>query len=223
MSNCKVILIKASWCGHCVHFFPIFKQANKLKTDKNIEYISYDDAISKKIIHDKKDDDENLVEDNNKYINETKTLLTDDFKDIKVEGFPTVFIIMCDSDNKPIKNKMIEHVVIDKNAGKTEEEIIKEAAIRFNKNVENGIKTLKSDGKKKFIESNVPDYELKRKRPVNNKLQVAGGINGKKCRELCEINNKDNQFNQDNQDKNYELKYLKYKSKYLQLKKKLDN
>jgi thiol-disulfide isomerase/thioredoxin len=212
MSNCKIILVKANWCGHCHHFFPIFKEANKLKKDKDIEYISYDTASNKKIIHNIKDKDKDKDENNNKYINETITELKDDFQNLNVEGYPTVFVFMFDDKGNIKKNTMIEHVQLDNNAGETEDEITKEAAIRFNKKVENGIKTLKSDGKRQFIESNVSDYELKR--PINNELQVAGGINGKTCGNLCSI---------DSKDKNYELKYLKYKSKYLELKKKLDN
>lgn len=216
-----IVLGKTGWCGHCHHFFPIFKLANKIKTN-DIKYISYDLASNKKIIHDINDKDNNNDELNNKYKNETETKFEDDFKELanKISGYPTVFIVMLDDKGKMINNMMIEHVVVDNNAGKTEEEIIKEAAIRFNKNVKNGIDTLKSDGKKLFVESKIPEIELKRKQPNNKKIHRrkiihrGGIINGKKCGDLCSI---------DKNEKNYELKYLKYKSKYLELKNKFNN
>jgi len=183
-----------------------------------LEYISYDTKTNKKIIHDINDIDNN-VEAKNIYNNITETKLEDDFKELaeKTQGYPSVYVVMIDDEEKMIKNALVEHGSIFVNDDNSKKNTDKEAAISLNEILDKGIEALKSDSKKIFIHSNIPKNELKRKQP-SNKYQVAGGIvNGKKCGDLCSIEKNDKN------DKNYELKYLKYKSKYLELKKKLNN
>ena len=40
MSNFKIniVLTKAEWCGHCIHFTPIFKKAIELKEDDDEDF-----------------------------------------------------------------------------------------------------------------------------------------------------------------------------------------
>ncbi len=214
MSNCKIILVKANWCGHCHHFFPIFKKANKLNSNKDIKYLSYDTATKEYIEHDKSDDDENQDESKNKYKNKSSREFKNDYPKLEnsISGFPSVVIILKDKDGKEIDNMLIEHVIIDDKEGKTLNEKYKKAAERFNKNVLNGMNTLKSGKKTLYVEAN------------DNKLgeRIMEQRGGKKCGEFCSLNKDKNEEEDNDDDLEYKNKYYKYKSKYLELKKKFN-
>lgn len=164
----KVILVKASWCGHCGHFLPIFIQANKSKSDEleNIKYVSYDDSGKFK----EYDGTVNDMDNTNNKIKSDKY-----YEKLKEEagGYPTIFIV-CEED----KEKKITIDSVRVNDELDDDKQIPEAGKQFIENIINGIKTLESDGKSVFV-------------------QVGG-------------------------NKNYEFKYQKYKSKYLELKKLLN-
>lgn len=207
----QVVLVKANWCGHCKYFFPIFAKAHKLNKDKNIKFISFDTKTGEKIIHDLSDDDVPMFSPTSENKNNTKfkNLSEGNFDEeyallgTKIEGFPTVFVIMLEN-GKPVKKNMISHTVME-----SKEKNLDPAAKRFIQNISDGFKSLESDSKKLYVQSNIePNLESESKHS-----QEGGNLSNKKsCEQTCSINNKNNI--------NYESKYLKYKSKYLELKKK---
>lgn len=175
MSNFKgeIILVKAEWCGHCIHFTPIFKKVIELSKNnnffKNIKIAEYE--VEKK--------NSNDISELNKLKIEHPYLID------KVQGYPTIFIII-EKDGKKIIDT-INQTFIEKDDDKEE---IKKAAEDFLQNAENKIKTMYSDNK--------TTYE-----PQNG-----GG-----------------KFINNHQTSNDEIifrkKYLKYKSKYIELQNKL--
>lgn len=145
MSNNKVsiILAKANWCQHCIHFTPIFKlaeeQINKqLKLEKDIDkdfvFYSFDVENS---------------EEKEKFKNEFPGLI--DF----IEGYPTVY--MQSHNGKNIRTDFIDHVNINSNnnedLSKTEviNRLQNEAASKFINNIINKYKTIYSPTKDLYI------------------------------------------------------------------------
>lgn len=121
-----VFLIKSINCGHCNHFFPIFKEAseNKPECGKKIKYISLDVVDDKTLNHPENKE----VSMGINYKNYIDT--------IEVRGYPTILVLVED-DNKIQSQKEIV------NRGNTVEE--------FNKNVESVIKSFESDSKSETI------------------------------------------------------------------------
>ena len=185
----SIILTRANWCPHCQHFEPIFENAKKLY--KNHDYLK-DFEIGF--------EDYDLANDD---VKNTFMLNHNDIKD-KIQGYPTVFVNLKNKTSKQNDYFTIEHTVIDNNDDNIDEsKQIEQAAINFLLNITNGLKSFNSENKVLFIHK--------------------GGNNSSK-------DNNFNQFNQFNQCgiggsfldlKNkdiYKEKYLKYKSKYIELK-----
>ena len=139
-----IFLIKANWCGHCNHFFPIFEEAskNKPECEKKLKYISYDVVDGKTFNH-----SENKEEPkNNNYKNYIET--------IEVEGYPTILFLI--EDNGKIEKKI---EINDRGETSTD----------FNNKISNTINTIESDGKSETImvggnrkyESKYLKYKLK--------------------------------------------------------------
>jgi thiol-disulfide isomerase/thioredoxin len=80
MTKVKVILFHAKWCGHCLNFQPDWEKLKKNITNKNIEFIDYEDKLIEKL-----NDDEKTINGN------------------KIAGFPTIKIIVSDDKNNKIK------------------------------------------------------------------------------------------------------------------------
>jgi thiol-disulfide isomerase/thioredoxin len=80
MTKVKVILFHAKWCGHCLKFQPNWEKLKKNITNKNIEFIDYEDKLIEEL-----NDDEKKINGN------------------KIAGFPTIKIIVSDDKNNKIK------------------------------------------------------------------------------------------------------------------------
>lgn len=109
----------------------------------------------------------------------------------KIQYYPTIFLLIEDVDNKVISGT-INHVT----SKTTHKKDIDEASNLFINNIINGFKSLESNGKKIFVETSTQQ-------------------GGSKC---CSIEKTINNSKYVN-DTDYKLKYIKYKSKYMQLKK----
>ncbi len=192
----KVILVKSGMCGHCKNFEPIFELARKMKIDgfDDVDFKDYDFAGS------------DLNSDMEKFKSKYPSLFN------KIEGYPTVFTIVDEGDK--VHSGMVDHTVVSDDIPDTDKQY-KEAAIRFIQNVSNGLKTLESDGKSLFLESETPQtgagISHKNNLPTNNS-------------NCCSLSNTHSQNggNPYYQNNNYKNKYLKYKNKYLELKNKLN-
>lgn len=118
----NIILLKASWCPHCVAFEPIYKKAISLsKQDKELDNVDFE-----------------LIETSNdmEYMAIKKKY---DQIEKYVDGYPTV-IYYTEINNKPIY-KQIETT----QAKIGDENDIKLAAMSFLNNINNENKTIKSD------------------------------------------------------------------------------
>jgi thiol-disulfide isomerase/thioredoxin len=196
----KVLLVKANWCGHCTTFFPIFSQANKEignHTDKNIEFISYDTATKDLIYHHKDDKDDD--KDDDKYDDKDKVYIK---KSENQETYP----YEKKNNNEPeVKGFPTIFLVIVNNDNTFEKKPIENRGTKpteFINSVLDTIKTFESDGKIEYIHINNDDDEdddEDEDEDENKKQTIMVGGN-----------------------RNYESKYLKYKSKYLELKKNLN-
>ncbi len=171
--NFKVILVKSSQCFHCKNFEPIYSVSKDIKLDdySDVDFEEYDFA------------ENGIKTDMENFKNKYNELFS------KIEGYPTVFVFVEDGDK--VHSAMVDHTVVSEEISDSEQQI-KDAAQRFLKNVSNGFKTLESDGKSLYLESQ------------------SGGSN--KC---CTTD-----FNNQKSNIDYKNKYLKYKNKYLELKKK---
>jgi thiol-disulfide isomerase/thioredoxin len=112
--NTTVILIKASWCGYCKRFTPIFEKTKK-NNSKKYKFEIYDLG------------DENSKDNNIFHLNHYKS------KDL-IDGYPTILI---KKNNKYIK---IDHTIIDDEDNENQQ--IDKASAEFFINIENGIKNL---------------------------------------------------------------------------------
>ena len=130
MKEINIVLVKAEWCGHCKSFQPIFKlseekiKENSYFRDKKTNYEIYD--IEKE--------------------NERKSFINkyDEERLNKIEGYPSVFITILDKNNVI---KFEEVNTTRKQEGKTSED----AAINFINNLEVKLKTILSENKDEFI------------------------------------------------------------------------
>ncbi len=185
----SIILTRANWCPHCQHFEPIFENAKN--TYKKQDYLK-DFEI--------KFEDYDLANDD---VNNTFMLNHNDIKD-EIQGYPTVFVNLKNKTSKQNNYFTVEHTVIDSNIDKSKQ--IEEATEKFLQNITNGLKSLDSENKVLFIQKG--GHYLNNKNQLDqlnqlNKLNQCG-IGGS----ISDIKNKDL----------YKAKYLKYKSKYIQLK-----
>jgi len=124
----KIILAKASWCPHCIHFTPIFDLA-KEKITKSKE------LLNSEILFESYDlDDENIK---NKFMQEHKGLM--DY----LKGYPTVYFSLVEGNNQTPRTEFIEHTVVKDNTEKG----LTEAVDEFINNIVNKYKSLKSGNK----------------------------------------------------------------------------
>ncbi len=116
----EVILAKASWCPHCVHFMPIFEKSSEDYGNK-YKFSYYDFA----------DDAPSPNKDN--FENDHAELSN------SIEGYPTIFLKTGGGKHTQISPSIIKNNDINK------------AVKDFINNIENGYKSLLSDGKIKYI------------------------------------------------------------------------
>lgn len=120
----------------------------------------------------------------------------------KIQGYPTVFINLKNKTSKQNDYLTIEHTVIDNNIDKSKQ--IEEASKNFLNNITNTLKSVDSENKVLFIQKGGHNLSIGKE---NKLYQCAiGGTSN-------DVNNKDI----------YKSKYLKYKSKYIELKKLQNN
>lgn len=185
----NIILAKASWCPHCVHFTPIYEMAqqkinSKQHLDNNeITFDSFELDKNEQMLA-FKDKHPGLID----YIN----------------GYPTVYFKMTEKSNGKEKIESIEHVI----ANGKHKKAIEEAAYEFINNIINKYKTLKSDNSELHISvpnhPNHPNHPNRPNRPnTPNRMIQRGGMQ---------------KFTTSIENAKYRDKYLKYKSKYLKLK-----
>lgn len=137
-------------------------------------------------------------------VRNTFMLNHNDIKD-KIQGYPTVFVNLKNKTSKQNDYFTIEHTVKNNDDNVDESKQIEQAAMKFLINVSNGLKNLDSENKVLFIQKG--GNNLNKNFNTNNNLNkcvVSGGS-----------------LNIKNQDI-YKEKYLKYKSKYTELKKSLN-
>ena len=128
MKDISIVLAKAEWCGHCRSFQPIFKLSEKdiknndyLKT-MNIKYEIYDVD---------KDKDSFIKKYGEERLN-------------KIDGYPSAFVVIIENNKV---NKFEEVNTTKEKEGKTKEEASKD----FIKNIEVKLKTMTSENKDKYI------------------------------------------------------------------------
>lgn len=157
----KILLVKADWCGYCRMFVPIFNKAKEIlrNKDSKFELTTYEFADEKQNILDKYTKSKKEFIDN--YGNLEK----------KIEGYPTIFMIVNNKDYN------INTTSVDENIPKDKQ--IEDAANKFINNILQQYKTVTSERKDNYI------------------AHIGGNI----------LNN----------DIIYRNKYIKYKSKYLEL------
>jgi thiol-disulfide isomerase/thioredoxin len=120
-----VMLVKASWCGHCNRFEPIFKNTEK--------YINNNSFFKEQNVNLKSFDfgDENIKKDfENKYGKITKY----------IEGFPTVIIRHENESKNNVKYTLIDTTHEDVNI--TENDRLNKATELFVTNIRNGYDSL---------------------------------------------------------------------------------
>jgi thiol-disulfide isomerase/thioredoxin len=136
----------------------------------------------------------------NNDIKNTFMLNHNDIKD-KIQGYPTVFVNLKNKTSKQNDYFTIEHTVIDNDDNIDVSKQIEQASMNFLLNITNGLKSFNSENKVLFIQKG--GYNLSRENKFNQ-----CGIGGS----FLDLKNKDI----------YKEKYLKYKSKYIELKNSLN-
>lgn len=174
MEEVKVILAKASWCGHCTRFSPIFDKAKEIY---DADELNSENRYLKKYKIDFKPYDLADTSDSNSF-NLVHFPAVE-----KVKGYPTI-LVKINIDGKNDYHE-VNRSLVNESSNESEDELTKEAAHKFLTNIVNLIKSLKSDKKKLFV-------------------QTGGSIIYEKTSLV---------------EKEYRDKYLKYKMKYLKLKK----
>jgi thiol-disulfide isomerase/thioredoxin len=170
----SIILARASWCPHCKDFEPIFENAKGGVSD-------FDDLKKEKLHF----EDYDFADDDVK----NKFMLSH-FKAMdKISGYPTVLINIKNKSLKTNEYIPIEHSILNEKDGSKEKQL-NEASKRFLSKVVSTLKTLKSDGKVKYIQQGGTQQGVSNN--YNNKTSL--------------------------KEESYREKYLKYKSKYLKLK-----
>jgi thiol-disulfide isomerase/thioredoxin len=162
----NIILAKASWCPHCVHFTPVYELASKKASSRpelskiNLDFNSY--SL----------DNPN---EESKFKSEYPGLLD------HLSGYPTVYFQLLDNKTNKKKTEFIDHTIVKKEG----ESGINEAVDEFLDNIVNKYKSIESGGTEEHI-----------------RVQTGGMGN----------------FQTLKSEVLYRKKYLKYKSKYLQIK-----
>lgn len=138
-SEILIILARVNWCGYCKDFKQIYEiskdicKSNDFLKDYNIKFDDYD------------------MENND--VKNTFIITHNKIKD-QIKWYPTVFVNIRDtSDKKNMINEYmtIEPTIIDPKIDEKKQQ--EEAAKRFLENIINGIKTLQSDSKTKYIQT----------------------------------------------------------------------
>lgn len=126
-----------------------------------------------------------------------EALFAEKYKDYmsKIDGYPTVLIFIKNDKNK-IQGDIIEHTVIEQTNNKDKQKLINNATDMFISKVESKYKSV--------INGKGDEY-------INVEGVSGGGIG--KCRLDAPISSHDNSM----EENNYKQKYIKYKTKYLNL------
>jgi len=159
----KILLVKADWCGYCRMFIPIFNKAKEILKNKDSKF----ELTAYEFADEKQNNLEKDIKSKNDFLNNYSSL------EKKIEGYPTVFMIVNDKDYNINTTSINENISKDKQ--------LEDAANKFINNILQTHKTVTSDRK-------------------DNYIAHSGG----------------NIFNN---DIIYRNKYIKYKSKYLELSK----
>ena len=134
MTEIKVVLVKASWCSHCITFEPLYEKAKEEYKKKE----SLKDNIINFFKYDEQKEKEKFIEDYSEKI----------FSSIK--GYPTVLLII--SDNEKYKDDESKHKIYEINTTKkTDEKTENEAINEFLNNIEAKLKTILSKNKNTYI------------------------------------------------------------------------
>jgi hypothetical protein len=185
-----VVLTKVAWCGHCKEFQEIFNNIeSRIKQNETLK--------DKNIILEKYDmevDESKFAKKYNKFME-------------KIDGYPTILLNVKNDKNK-MQGEVIEHTVIEPNNKLKKEELIDIATDKFISKIESRYKSITNNEKDTFV-------------------NLEGGTNNCCTNEGCMIGGgkKDNAQPKAlsapniNNANNYKYKYIKYKNKYMQLKK----
>lgn len=168
-----VILAKADWCHFCKEFEPIFEYSIK-------KYKDNDDLKNYTIKFEKFNMADSDIE--------KKFIANHDIAYEKIQGYPTVFLNITNSEKKINNYCIIPHTSKDKKIISDDQQI-DEASKRFLENIVNLLKTLNSDSSVLFVKIDNDND--------NGNLNT----NLKSDKKIM-----------------YKKKYLKYKSKYTKLK-----
>jgi thiol-disulfide isomerase/thioredoxin len=162
----NVILAKASWCPHCIHFTPIYEKAKtKAVKDKRLSGLDIN-FLSFEL---------DRTDEQNRFKEEYPGLI--DY----LQGYPSVYFQIID-DKKKKKTDFVDHTVAEGSSDKD----VDRAVENFLNNIVNKYKSMNSDGKEEYVAVQKGGMRL---------------------------------FTTDMNEVKYREKYLKYKSKYLNLSK----
>ena len=137
MTEIKIVLVKANWCGHCKTFEPLYEEAKKKY--KKIDFLV------------------NNITDFFKYDEKEKENFTKDYSEkifSSIVGYPTVLLIVSDkTKNKDDEDKHKIHEIntTKKTDSKTENEAVNE----FLKNIEAKLRTILSPNKDTHVNTGV--------------------------------------------------------------------
>jgi len=118
----------------------------------------------------------------------------------KIQGYPTVFVNLKNKTSKQNDYFTIEHTIIDNDEKIDESKQIEQAAMNFLINITNGLKSFNSENKVLFIQKGGNNFYTTNRENKFDQCVIGGS--------LIDFKNKDI----------YKQKYLKYKSKYIELK-----
>jgi thiol-disulfide isomerase/thioredoxin len=132
---------------------------------------------------------------------QNEALFAEKYKDYmsKIDGYPTVLIFIKNDKNK-IQGDIIEHTVIEQIDNKNKQKLINNATDMFISKVESKYKSVINGKGDEYIN-------------VEGGTTMSGGGGVGKCRLDALISSHDNSM----EEKNYKQKYIKYKTKYLNL------
>lgn len=119
----------------------------------------------------------------------------------KIKGYPTVIVNIRNSNDKKNEYRVISHTERDQEKESEEEKIIS-GSDKFLNNIENLLKSLESDSKVEYVQAGGG--------------VGGGGVGGGRVGGGVAVNS--NLSHSTLQDELYRKKYLKYKSKYMELK-----
>ena len=191
-----VVLTKVAWCSHCKDFQEIFNNIeSRIKQNETLK--------DKKIILEKYDmgvDESKFAKKYNKFME-------------KIDGYPTILLNVKNDKNK-MQGEVIEHTVIEPNNKLKKEELINIATDKFISKIESRYKSITNNEKDTFVNLEGGNNNC----CTNEGCMIGGGKKDNappktpktpKALSVSNINNTNN----------YKYKYIKYKNKYMQLKK----